>query len=156
MLKLNASYSKKVPVPGQDYTSQSYHASVEVELPDGLAPEELSQRISGTFAVVRDSVERELGNPSGALARPTASMAALPPASTRAPAPRNRSNGNTPASDKQLGFLTDLALKRGMAPDALAAHAAQRCGVTRLGELTRQQASLLIDELSGGGRRNAA
>ena len=42
MLKLNSSYSKKVPVEGQDFSSQSYHASVEVELPDGwevrLAP----------------------------------------------------------------------------------------------------------------------
>ena len=36
MLKLNASYSKKVPA-GEEYSSQSYHASVEVELPDGLA-----------------------------------------------------------------------------------------------------------------------
>ena len=35
MLKLNASYSKKVPADGE-YTSQSYHASIEVELPDGL------------------------------------------------------------------------------------------------------------------------
>ena len=34
MLKLNASYSKKVPAEGE-YTSQSYHASIEVELPDG-------------------------------------------------------------------------------------------------------------------------
>ena len=37
MLKLNASYSKKVPAEGE-YTSQSYHASIEVELPDGLVP----------------------------------------------------------------------------------------------------------------------
>lgn len=34
MLKLNASYSKKVPAEGE-YTSQSYHASIEVELPEG-------------------------------------------------------------------------------------------------------------------------
>ena len=33
MLKLNASYSKKVPAEGE-YSSQSYHASIEVELPD--------------------------------------------------------------------------------------------------------------------------
>ena len=33
MLKLNASYSKKVPA-GEEYSSQSYHASVEVELPE--------------------------------------------------------------------------------------------------------------------------
>jgi len=36
MLKLNASYSKKVPADG----SQSYHASIEVELPDGLSSEQ--------------------------------------------------------------------------------------------------------------------
>ena len=35
MLKLNASYSKKVPADGE-YTSQSYHASIEVELPDEM------------------------------------------------------------------------------------------------------------------------
>ena len=33
MLKLNASYSKKVPADGE-YISQSYPASIEVELPD--------------------------------------------------------------------------------------------------------------------------
>ena len=41
MLKLNASYSKKVPADGE-YTSQSYHASIEVELPDGLSAEQLN------------------------------------------------------------------------------------------------------------------
>ena len=30
MLKLNAAYSKKVPADGE-YTSQSYHASIEVD-----------------------------------------------------------------------------------------------------------------------------
>ena len=35
MLKLNASYSKKVPAE-TEYSSQSYHASIEVEIPDGL------------------------------------------------------------------------------------------------------------------------
>ena len=39
MLKLNTSYSKKVPADGE-YTSQSYHASIEVELPDGLSSEQ--------------------------------------------------------------------------------------------------------------------
>ena len=38
MLKLNASYSKKVPAEGE-YSSQSYHASIKVEFPDGLNQE---------------------------------------------------------------------------------------------------------------------
>ena len=56
MLKLNASYSKKIPAEGE-YTSQSYHASVEVELPDGLSQEQLLSRIHETFEMVRNSVE---------------------------------------------------------------------------------------------------
>ena len=59
MLKLNASYSKKVPAEGE-YTSQSYHASIEVELPDGLNQNQLQARIHDTFALVKESVEAEL------------------------------------------------------------------------------------------------
>ena len=59
MLKLNASYSKKVPA-GEEYSSQSFHASVEVELPDGLTQEQLQARIHETFDLVRNSVEAEL------------------------------------------------------------------------------------------------
>ena len=59
MLKLNASDSKKVPAD-TEYSSQSYHASVEVELPDGLTPDQLNAKIHETFALVRDSVESEL------------------------------------------------------------------------------------------------
>ncbi len=59
MLKLNASYSKKVPADGE-YTSQSYHAAVEVELSDSLSAEELQSKIHTTFALVRESVEAEL------------------------------------------------------------------------------------------------
>ena len=47
MLKLNAAYSKKVPAEGE-YTSQSYHASIEVELPDGLSQEQLNDKIHAT------------------------------------------------------------------------------------------------------------
>ena len=59
MLKLNASYSKKVPAEGE-YSSQSYHASIEVELPDGLNQDQLNNKIHETFAMVRESVESEL------------------------------------------------------------------------------------------------
>ncbi len=69
-----------------DYSSQSYHASVEVELPDGLTPPQLQQRIHETFSLVRDSVENEITG----------------------------SNGNTqrdesgPASEKQDGMTPEL------------------------------------------------
>ena len=51
MLKLNASFSKKVPAE-QEYSSKSFHASIEVELPDGLTPPQLQGRIHETFELV--------------------------------------------------------------------------------------------------------
>ena len=45
MLKLSTSFSKKVPVPGQEFSSQSYHAAVELELSDALKPDEVQARI---------------------------------------------------------------------------------------------------------------
>ena len=59
MLKLNASYSKKVPAEA-DYSSQQYHCQIEVELPDGLTQEQIQGRIHETFGLVRQSVETEL------------------------------------------------------------------------------------------------
>ncbi len=40
MLKLNASFSKKVP-GSQQYSSEGFMASVEVEIPDGLNEQQL-------------------------------------------------------------------------------------------------------------------
>ena len=56
MLKLNASFSKKVPAE-QEYSSKGYSATIEVELPDGLDQNQLRQRIPETFKLVESSVE---------------------------------------------------------------------------------------------------
>ena len=145
MLKLNASYSKKVPVDGQDYSSQSYHASVEIELPDGLAPEELSGRIHETFELVRTSVEQELHN--GSVATPTPAGRA-PEAG---PAQKGKGNPGTRASAKQVRFLTDLAVRRGMDLNTLNAEVQRRFAAVDVSLLSRQQASQFIDLLSGDG-----
>ncbi len=139
MLKLNASYSKKVPA-GEEYSSQSYHASVEVELPDGLTPEQLQGRIHETFEMVRNSVEAELhGNIScntGHFQQPEA------PKNGRQ---GNRSGGgqnDTPASPKQLQYLLDLARVRGITPQQIAG----RFQVVSIQQLTRKQCSDQINE----------
>lgn len=101
MLKLNASYSKKLPVPGQEFSSQNYHASIELELSDALSPEDLRNRIHDTFAMVRDAVETELGGTPRETARPEQ---AGPVATRQAPTqPAGK------ASNKQIKFITDLA-----------------------------------------------
>ncbi len=99
MLKLNAAYSKKVPAGGE-YTSQSYHASIEVELPDGLSQEQLNDKIHATFEMVRESVEAELNGNA-----PAVRGSAEPHESTNTPPQGNRTAGAgnaVPASPKQI------------------------------------------------------
>ena len=132
MLKLNTSYSKKVPAE-TEYSSKSYHASIEMELPDGLTEQQIRDRIHGTFDLVRTTVETEIGGQS-----PT-------PSNNQ---PRSGfSQGQRPhidqASPKQVKYLLDLAKSAGMTPSSLAA----RAGARNVDELTRQQCSKLIDEL---------
>ena len=136
MLKLNAAYSKKVPAEGE-YTSQSYHASIEVELPDGLSQEQLNDKIHATFAMVRESVEVELGENS-------ARKSAEPPAQEPAPQGNRSANaGNAvPASPKQINYLLSLASRRGITPQQIAA----QNNVANVDQLTKRQCSALIEQ----------
>ena len=152
MLKLNASYSKKVPAD-TEYSSQSFHASVEVELPDGLTQDQLNAKIHETFALVRDSVESELhGN---AVQQPTQtsntqSQPGLydnPPQSASKPAygKKNSTTSDAPASPKQVKYLLDLARQFGITPEQIKA----KFNVPSLESMTKVQCSRAIDELSG-------
>ena len=153
MLKLNASYSKKVPAD-TEYSSQSYHASVEVELPDGLTPEQLNARIHETFAMVRDSVESELhGNavrqPSAASQMPSPQSQSdqheTPAQNAAKPAYGKKPTTDSPASPKQIKFLLDLARQNGYSVDQLKS----RFNVSALEDLSRTQCSRAIDALNG-------
>ena len=151
MLKLNASYSKKVPAEGE-YSSQSYHASIEVELPDGLSQEQLNDKIHETFAMVRDSVETELHGNGAANHEDSA-----PRNNQNPPRQEYRSGGSkygkgksqsqddATASPKQIKYLLDLARNNDVTPQQILA----RFKVNTLEELTRNQCSLAIDEFNG-------
>lgn len=126
MLKLTASYSKKVPAESE-YSSQSYHASLELELPDGLSIELLREKIHETFEQVRLSVENELNGNS-----PQSSSS-------------NEQTQIEMASPKQIKYLFDLARQNCIEMEEILAHAK----VKSPKELTRKQCSNLIDEISG-------
>ena len=155
MLKLNASYSKKVPAD-TEYSSQSFHASVEVELPDGLTQDQLNAKIHETFDLVRESVETELhGNAKQKATLPaqTQNMQSQPglydsPAQNTTKPAYNKKNGTTsdaPASSKQVKYLLDLARQYGVSPDQIKT----KFNVPSLESLTKTQCSRAIDELSG-------
>ena len=139
MLKLNASYSKKVPAEGE-YSSQSYHASIEVELPDGLTQDQLQSRIHETFAMVRDSVEAELHGGTAAVA-PVQQEPSRNPQGYQ-PARNQTSTSDAPASPKQISYLLSLASKRGITPSQIAAQQ----NVANIDQLSRRQCSALIEQ----------
>ena len=138
MLKLNASFSKKVPAD-EEFSSKSFHASIEAELPDGLTENQLKDKIHNTFELVRTAVEAEIG-----VSRPNASGTADKPRG------RRNAEGGKPAeppkaSPKQLNYLLDLAHDKGVKPREIM----ERAGVDDLSDLNKTQCSKLIDELTG-------
>ena len=136
MLKLNASYSKKVPADGE-YTSQSYHASIEVELPDGLSAEQLNGKIHETFEMVRNSVEAELHGNTVNQQGGNGTVNTV----------NNGQQASTLASPKQINYLLTLASRRGITPQQIAA----QNNVANINQLSKKQCSALIEQW-----RNAA
>ncbi len=139
MLKLNASYAKKVPTE-EEYSSQSYHASIEVELPDGLSGEALQERIHATFNLVRNSVEAELHGKNLALQPDNSRQNELPNHAQNNSSQRANPR-DIPASPKQISYLLDLARNRGITPQQIAA----QHGVADIQQLSKRQCSELIN-----------
>ena len=151
MLKLNASYSKKVPAEGE-FSSQSYHASIEVELPDGLSQDQLNDKIHETFAMVRDSVEAELhgnGTAEHEVSAPrnqqNQSRQGYRSGASNYSKHNGQSQEDAAASPKQIKYLLDLARTHNVTPQQILT----RFKVNAFEELTRNQCSLAIDEFNG-------
>ena len=141
MLKLNASYSKKVPAEGE-YSSQSYHASIEVELPDGLTQDQLNSKIHETFSLVRNSVESELHGGSAVQHTPVQQEPSRSNPQGYQPARNQAAASDAPASPKQISYLLSLASKRGITPAQIAAQQ----NVSSVDQLSRRQCSSLIEQ----------
>ena len=137
MLKINASFSKKVPVPGEEYSSQSFHASIECECADALTTEQLQEKIHATFDLVKTAVESELHGKTAAKAEPAAQTAKGEPAKPDV----------TKASNRQVKYLLDLAKGKGLTLTALNARVQDRFKVETIYDLARKDASKLVDEL---------
>ena len=154
MLKLNASYSKKVPA-GTEYSSQSYHAQIEIELPDGLSQQQLHEKVHNVFEFVRSSVENELQ------AAQTQAVAALPapsmPPVPLLPVPQQQQQASEPvrtlrkqpadgpATSKQIHYLMSLVKRAGWTVQQLLQH----CQVNAVEQIPCKMCSQLIEQFSG-------
>ena len=137
MIKLNASYSKKVPAE-QDYSSKSFMACIEVELPTGVTAKELQAKIHDTFELVKQSVEAEIEGK-------------VTTAATQAnPSPQGRSSTkstSSKASNKQIKFILDLGKAKEKRLADLNQDAATLFQVESIYELSKKDASLFVDHL---------
>ena len=146
MLKLSTSYMKKIPVGGTDFSSQSFHASVELELSDALTPEQIRGRIHDSAELLRRAVDDELSG-----AAPAAPAQSAFTGERQQPQAAERK-----ASNRQIKYLTDLAAERKVTLTDLNADIRRRFGVENVYDLTSRQASVLLDEMNGKERRRAA
>lgn len=135
MLKAIVSYSKKIPVPDSEYSSQGYSLSLETEIPEN-EPTKIQQRLHQTFELVKQTVESELANGNG----------------QAKPAPARQGEK---ASNKQVKYITDLATERGIALSDLNAGIQKRYG-GGLYDLNKKQASEVVEDLMARPVRKAA
>ena len=148
MLKLNASYSKKVPAE-QEYSSKSYHASIECEMPSGQTAAQLKQKIHDTFKLVESAVEAEIaGEIPSCASRPQEASQSRPrihkPRAQNSP---GNSAGSNTATNSQIQYIVGLAEKAGQGLPELNTIAQTQFGAESIYQLNRKDASALVDQL---------
>ncbi len=140
MIKLHASYSKKVPAEEQ-YSSKSFHASLEIEVADELAADtgKLQERLRSLWNDLEQAVETQITQSNG--------NDSFVPSPSRDETP-DSSNGDDHASPRQINYLTLLARRaKGWGLAELETHLKTRFGNGGLYELGKSEASMLIEEL---------
>ncbi len=151
MLKLTASFGKKVPAE-VEFSSKSYHAEIEVELPEGLSQEQLQERIHDTFNIVKESVESELQTINTAPQQPQQKLSYAGNKSQQQNTYSqnknyvNKSQGSNNArqiSAKQKNYLLNLLRESGIEISTVL----QNENIGNLDELTSKRCSAIIDEI---------
>lgn len=142
----NVSFSKKIPVEGQQFSSQGYSLSLQTEIAES-DPAAIQARLHNTFELVKSQVELELARGNG--------KPAEEPYDRRRDAGGTSPNAPAKASNKQIKFLTDLWTQNGGPINELNARIQNQFGVQGLYDLTRKQASSLLDQLQQENRRAA-
>jgi hypothetical protein len=175
MVKLSGSISRKVPIAGIEFSSQSFSAGMEVEVSDGESSEVLKDRLRNLYALLGDAIDEQItaathasaGNNGGNGSQPMppnnwrrstpAPQAPPPQAPPPAPAARSgyasnragRGNGNG-GNGKRTGASEAqcraiFAISKNLNLDLAAVLA--DFNVTDASQLSVRDASKLIDEL---------
>ncbi len=74
MPKLSANLSKKVPIPGLEYSSQQFSCGLEVELSGELSQDILCQKLHNVYALLHNTIDEEI---KSAVSNPPLFMSSL-------------------------------------------------------------------------------
>lgn len=148
MIKLSASVCKKVPLPGVEFSSQSYSAGMEVEVSSGTAPEELKRKLQSLYGLLEESIQEQIegGQPE------------VPGnGHQRSPGQRNNHAGNgngssRGATEAQQRAIQAIARSHGYSDQRLGGLISESFGVGSICDLSIGQASSLIDTLKNNGK----
>ena len=138
MIKANISFAKKTN-GDTPYSSNSVLVSLECELPAGASSLELQDKIHETFELVRDSVDREMDSLSQPSQRPARH--------NNQSRNDNRRNSDSPATNKQVQYILSLGKDQRIGLPELNAMADKMAGVPTIYDLTKRQASQMVQDL---------
>lgn len=151
MIKLNASLSKKVPIEGIDYSSQSFMAGLEVEISDNSDSLQVKQRIREVYQLLDDSINEQIefhqsdANKMDYLNEKSCSLGQH----NKNNYSRNKHrNNNRPASQAQLKAIEAIAADRGLSGSELSAMLLDNLGKSSAAELSLRDASQFITFLN--------
>jgi hypothetical protein len=138
MIKLSASVSKKVPIDGLDYSSRSYSAGLETEMPSGCSADELQCRLKQLYGLLEMAVDEQISHPRS-----------IPERTSNTPS-RSKGNGNgkpngsiheRSATRAQMKAIRAIAREHGMTDAELDSIIRREFSAEDLAVLSVRQAS---------------
>jgi hypothetical protein len=60
MIKLTGNVSRKVPIPGTEYSSQSFSAGMEIEVGNDASLEDIHRKLKEMYGVLENAVQAQL------------------------------------------------------------------------------------------------
>ena len=150
MIKIHSQYSKKVPGV-EDYSSEHFSASMEVEVADeiGRDPKKLQSSLEWLWSELKKGVENQINHVEGRQKTQrkitNEDECKRSRESHKYSTEANKDNSRK-ASNKQIKYLMQLAKKQGFDFRGISDLAQNRFTKRSVYELNTAEASLLIDE----------
>ncbi len=96
MIKLTGSVNRKVPIPGKEYSSQSFGAGMEIEVGNEAGFEDIKKKLNEMYEVLEASVKEQIVSNGGHV--------------SEKPEPENSGNGQTedPITPSQKNLISKL------------------------------------------------